>query len=47
MLTDIIRAYNEAVFETDKEAAFKVVDEALARGVTAEDIVFKVVIPAV
>lgn len=47
MLDLIVKAYNEAVFETDKEAAFGVVNAALARGVTAEDIVFKVVIPAI
>jgi methanogenic corrinoid protein MtbC1 len=47
MLDAIIKAYNEAVFETDKEAAFAVVNAALADGMTAEDIVFKVVIPAV
>ena len=47
MLESIIKAYNEAVFETDKDAAFDVVNGALAEGVTAEDIVFKVVIPAV
>ena len=47
MLDAIIKAYNEAVFETDKEAAFDVVNAALADGMTAEDIVFKVVIPAV
>lgn len=47
MLDAIIRAYNEAVFETDKEAAFAVVDQALAEGITAEEVVFKVVIPAV
>jgi methanogenic corrinoid protein MtbC1 len=47
MLDRIISAYQEAVFETDKEAAFAVVDAALAEGVKAEDIVFKVVIPAV
>lgn len=47
MLTDIIKAYNEAVFETDKEAALRVVNEALASGLSPEDIVFKVVIPAV
>jgi methylmalonyl-CoA mutase cobalamin-binding domain/chain len=47
MLEAIIKAYNEAVFETDKEAAFEVVNRALAEGVTAEDVVFKVVIPAV
>ncbi len=47
MLEDIIKAYKEAVYETDKEAAFEVVYAALAEGVSAEDIVFKVVIPAV
>ncbi|NTV71437.1 MAG: cobalamin-binding protein [Azonexaceae bacterium] len=47
MLERIVKAYNEAVFETDKEAAFEVVEAALAGGLTAEDIVFKVVIPAV
>ncbi|GAB1393503.1 corrinoid protein [Rhodocyclaceae bacterium] len=47
MLDRIIKAYNEAVFETDKEAAFEVVEKALAEGLTAEDVVFKVVIPAV
>jgi methanogenic corrinoid protein MtbC1 len=46
-MRDVIKAYNEAVFETDKEAAFKAVDAALARGVTPEEIVFQVVIPAV
>lgn len=47
MLDNIIKAYNEAVFETDKEAAFAVVNSALAEGMRAEDIVFQVVIPAV
>lgn len=47
MLDAIIKAYNEAVFDTDKEAAFEVVNAALAEGMTAEDVVFKVVIPAV
>ena len=47
MLDRIVKAYNEAVFETDKEAAFDVVYAALADGMRAEDIVFKVVIPAI
>jgi trimethylamine corrinoid protein len=46
-MRDVIKAYNEAVFETDKEAAFRAVFDALDRGVTPEEIVFKVVIPAV
>jgi methanogenic corrinoid protein MtbC1 len=47
MLTRLIKAYNEAVFETDKDAAFAVVNAALADGMKAEDVVFKIVIPAV
>jgi methylmalonyl-CoA mutase cobalamin-binding domain/chain len=47
MIEDIIKAYNEAVYETDKEAAFAVVDGALAQGMTAEDVIFQVVIPAI
>jgi trimethylamine corrinoid protein len=47
MLDAIIKAYNEAVFDTDKEAAFRVVNDALDRGISAEDIIAKVVIPAV
>jgi 5-methyltetrahydrofolate--homocysteine methyltransferase len=47
MLSSIIKSYNEAVFETDKIGAFAVVDQALAAGISAEDVVFKVVIPAV
>jgi len=47
MLDRIVKAYNEAVFETDKDAAFAVVNAALADGMTPEEIVFKVVIPAV
>ena len=44
---NLIKTYNEAAFETDRNAVFAVVSNALAQGVTAEDIVFKVVIPAV
>lgn len=47
MYGKIIKAYNEAVFDTDKEAALEVIRDALAQGVTPEDVVFKVVIPAV
>ena len=47
MLDDIIKAYNEAVFETDRDAAFEVVARAIDHGLTPEDVVFKVVIPAV
>ncbi len=47
MIDNILKAYNEAVFDTDKEAAFAAVNMALEQGISAEDIVFKIVIPAV
>ncbi len=47
MLEAYIQSYNEAVFETDKQAALDVVNRALADGLSPEDIVFKLVIPAV
>lgn len=46
-LQQVITEYNEAVFDTDKARALAVVEKALEQGVTAEDIVFKVVIPAI
>lgn len=45
MLEDITKAYNAAVLDTDRAAALQVVSDALAQGVSPEDIVFKVVIP--
>lgn len=45
MLDDIIKAYNEAVLDTDRALALKIVQNAIAAGVSPEDIVFKVVIP--
>ncbi|WP_255210714.1 B12-binding domain-containing protein [Methylogaea oryzae] len=47
MLKQIVADYNEAIFDTDKERALQVVEDAVAAGVTPEDIVFKVVIPAI
>jgi len=47
MLESYIQSYNEAVFETDKQAALDVVNKALNGGLSPEDVVFKLVIPAV
>lgn len=47
MFADVVRAYNEAVYETDKEAALAVVERALADGATPEQVVFEVVVPAI
>ena len=46
MLDTFVKAYNEAVFDTNKDAAFDVVNAALAQGLTAEQVVFEIVIPA-
>ncbi|WP_445367791.1 cobalamin B12-binding domain-containing protein [Methylomonas sp. BW4-1] len=47
MLDAYIQSYNQAVFETDKPAALEVVNHALNDGFSPEDIVFKLVIPAI
>ncbi len=47
MFDQYIRDYNEAILETDKELALQVVEKALDSGVSAEDIVFKIIMPAV
>ena len=46
-IQEIITSYNEAIFDTDREQALAVVKEAVADGVSPEDVVFKVVIPAI
>lgn len=47
MLEQIITAYNEAIFDTDREQALEVIHNAVDQGVTPEDVVFKIVIPAI
>lgn len=47
MLEQIVAEYNEAIFDTDRDQALAVVHEALRQGVSPEDIVFKVVVPAI
>ncbi len=44
-LDDVIRAYNESIYDSDRDRALKVVEEAVASGVSPEEIVFHVVIP--
>jgi methanogenic corrinoid protein MtbC1 len=46
VLTKIIDAYNEAVFDTDRDRALDVIHQAVNDGISPEDIVFQVVIPA-
>ena len=47
MLDEIIKAYNEAIFDTDREQALKVIHDAVAQGISPEDVIFKIVIPAI
>ncbi len=46
MLEYIIAAYNEAVFDTDRDKALEIIHTAVDQGISPEDIVFQVVIPA-
>ncbi|MEO5345774.1 MAG: cobalamin-dependent protein [Magnetococcus sp. YQC-9] len=44
--SELVTAYCEAVFDTDRDAAFAVVEEALTLGIAPEEIVFGVVVPS-
>lgn len=46
VLEHLITAYNEAIIDTDRERALRVVLDAEAQGVSPEEIVFSVVLPA-
>lgn len=39
--------YYDAVYDTDRDLALSVVDEALAAGVTPEQVVFEIVVPSI
>lgn len=47
MLEQIIKAYNEAIFDIDREQALEVIHAAVAQGVSPEEVVFKIIIPAI
>jgi methanogenic corrinoid protein MtbC1 len=46
-LEQLITAYNEAVFDTDRDKALEIIHAAVNNGVSPEEIVFEVVIPAI
>lgn len=46
-LESLISAYNAAVFDTDRDKALTIIRQAVRRGVTPQDIVFQVIIPAI
>jgi methanogenic corrinoid protein MtbC1 len=45
-LDNYITLYNEAIFDTDLHRALKVVRDAVDQGVTPEEVVFQIVVPA-
>ncbi|MDA8429751.1 MAG: cobalamin-dependent protein [Geobacteraceae bacterium] len=47
MLEQVMNQYNEAVMDTDRDQALLVVRDALALGVTPEEVVFNIVVPAI
>jgi trimethylamine corrinoid protein len=46
MLQTVLTAYNEAIFDADRERALQVVEDAIQAGVSPEDLVFQVIIPS-
>ena len=47
MLEQYIRRYNEAVYDTDRDLALAVIHDAVAGGVPPQDVIFKIVVPAI
>jgi len=47
MLEQVTNQYNEAIMDTDRDRALQVVHDALDLGITPEEVVFKVVVPAI
>lgn len=47
MVKQVIAEYNEAIVDTDRDRALKVIHAAEMTGSSREDIVFKVVLPAI
>jgi trimethylamine corrinoid protein len=46
-IEQLITAYNEAVFDTDRDKALALIHAAVDNGVSPEEVVFQVVIPAI
>ena len=47
MLEQVMTQYNEAIMDTDRDRALLVVSDAMNLGVTPEEVVFDVVVPAI
>jgi len=46
MLKQIVKSYNEAIYDTDRDKALQVVRKAVEDGVSPEEVVFKIIMPA-
>lgn len=47
MITQSIKLFNEAIFDTDRDMALKVIHDAVDSGITPEEVVFDIVIPSI
>lgn len=47
MLEQIVKEYNEAIFDTDRDKALEVIHAAVAQGVSPEDVIYRIVVPAI
>jgi methanogenic corrinoid protein MtbC1 len=47
MRDHILKAFNEAIYDTDRVRALEVIHRALADGVTPEEVIFEVIIPGI
>ena len=46
-IEEISKNYNEAIFDTDKVRALKIIHDAIDKGVSPEDIIFKIIIASI
>jgi methanogenic corrinoid protein MtbC1 len=46
MIEQVVRAYNDALIDTDRDRAMQVVHDAVEQGITPEQIIFQVVLPS-
>jgi methanogenic corrinoid protein MtbC1 len=47
MLKQVMNQYNEAIMDTDRDRALQIVRDAIALGISPEEIIFNVVVPAI
>ena len=47
MLEQVMNQYNEAIMDTDRDRALMVVRDALDLGISPEEVVFRIVVPAI